>query len=262
MSKKEPINSLLRGLQIMELVAQNKQIGVREISRQLDIPRSTVSRLANNLVKSGFLVQDPQTRDFRLSFKLFRMGKRAIDNLNVRDFALPVMGEIARQTNETVNLYIPYEDELLLIEKIDSTHALKIYTRVGDRLPIYCTSVGKALLAWLDRNEREGLLLRTELKPFTPTTIYHPEELEKEVVNIRGKGYALHDEEFNVGVLAVGAPIFGPEGKVIAGISIATPAARKFFTVDELGEIVKKGARQISLACGFPQEWLKKVSLE
>ena len=250
MSIKEPINSLLRGLQIMELVAQHKQIGVREISRQLDIPRSTVSRLANNLVKSGFLFQEPQTRDFRLSFKLFRLGKRAIDNFNVRDFALPVMGEIARQTHETVNLYIPYEDELLLIEKIDATHALKIYTRIGDRLPIYCTSVGKVLLAWLDESERKDLLLRTELRPFTPKTIYHPDELEEEVVNIRGKGYALSNEEFNIGVLSVGAPIFGPEGKAIAGISIALPAARESFTADELGEIVKGGARQISFACG------------
>jgi len=245
----------------MELVAQHKEIGVREISRQLDIPRSTVSRLAGNLVKSGYLFQDLQTRDFRLSYKLFRMGKRAIDNLNVRDFALPVMSEIARQTNETVNLYIPYEDELLLIEKIDSTHALKIYTRIGDRLPVYCTSVGKALMAWLDENERKDLLLRTELKPFTPKTIYRPEELEEKIASIRAKGYAISDEEFNVGVLSVGAPIFGLEGKAIAGISIAAPATRENLTVDQLGEIVKQGAKKISLACGFPHEWLSKVSL-
>ncbi len=245
----------------MELVAQNKEIGVREISRQLDIPRSTVSRLAGNLVKSGYLFQDSRTRDFRLSYKLFRMGKKAIDNLNVRDLALPVMGEIARQTNETVNLYIPYEDELLLIEKIDSTHALKIYTRVGDRLPVYCTSVGKALMAWLDESERKDLLLRTELKPFTPKTIYQPEKLEEKVAGIRAKGYAISDEEYNVGVLSVGAPIFGLEGKAIAGISIVTPATRENLTVDELGEIVKQGVKKISLACGFPQEWLSKVSL-
>jgi len=160
------------------------------------------------------------------------------------------MGAIARQTNETVNLYIPYEGELLLIEKIDSTHALKIYTRIGDRLPIYCTSVGKALLAWMDENERKDLLLRTILKPFTPKTIYHPDELEKEVLTIRDKGYALSNEELNMGVLSVGAPIFGPEGMAIAGISIALPVTRETFTVDELGEIVKKGTTQISLACG------------
>jgi IclR family KDG regulon transcriptional repressor len=253
MAEKGTIQSLIKGLQILEIVSQTNKSGIRDISKKLDMPRSTVSRLAHTLVKCGYLLQDPDTRDFKLSFRMFHMGKRAVKNFSVEEHALSVMLDIARQTGETVNLTILQEDKVLVVEKIDSNQVIAINSRVGDLMPTYSCASGKVLLAWLPENKRKEVLSKIELKPITEKTIRNLPDLEKELVLVREKGYAIHDEELNPGVLAIAAPIFGPEETVIAAISIAAPVDRGYHTgIDKLSNIVKRGTMQISLACGFP----------
>ena len=255
MTEKGTIQSLVKGLQIMEIVSQTKKIGIREISKILDMPPSTVSRIAHTLVKCGYLVQEPDTRDFKLSFRMFQVGKGAVKNFNVREQAICVMSDIAKQTGETVNLSILQEDNILVVEKIDSNQVIAINSRVGDLMPAYSCASGKVLLAWLPEDERKEILNKTELKAITAKTICNLPDLEKDLALVKERGYAIHDEEYNHGVLAIAAPIFGAKEKVIAAISIAAPADRGFRTgINYLSNIVKKGTMQVSLACGYPHK--------
>lgn len=255
MAEKGTIQSLIKGLQILEIVSQTNKIGIRDISKKLDIPPSTVSRLVHTLVKCGYLLQDPDTRDFKLSFRMFHMGKIAVKNFSVREQAICVMSDIAKQTGETVNLTILQDDKVLVVEKIDSNQVIAINSRVGDFMPIHSCASGKVLLAWMPTDRRKEILSKIELKPITAKTIDNLPDLEKELVLVKERGYAVHDEELNPGVLAIAAPIFGAEETVIAAISIAAPVARGYLTgIDNLSNIVRKGTMQISLACGFPRK--------
>lgn len=201
------------------------ELGISDLAKRLGLAKSTVHRLASTLVEAKFLEQNQQTVKYQLGLAVFELGACVADRMDVSVQSMPYLENLMEQTGETVHLAILDETEVLYINKIESRQTIRSYTRIGRRGPLYCTGVGKALLAFQPPDKIEQLIT-AGLTPRTPNTITDPDKLRRHLSEIRDRGYAIDDEEVEIGLRCLGAPIRDHSGKVIASISLAGPSQR------------------------------------
>ena len=167
---------------------QQPELGVREAARLLKLSSSTTGRLLVAMKEAGLLTQNPQTRSYRLGGKVLAWAGCFAAAIDLREQALPSIQELHRTTQETISLYVMEGDERMCVERMESSHNVRIVARVGRRLPLYAGSAGKLFLAFLPEERREEILRATDYKPLTPYTITDPQVLRGELVNIRQAG--------------------------------------------------------------------------
>jgi len=234
--------------------------GVTELSLDLHINKSTVSKILSTLEAHRYLTQNPENRKYRLGLRFFEFGFLVADQMDLQKIAFPFMEELNKRVQETVHLVILDEFEIVYINKVESSQSLRIGTRVGGRLPAYCTGVGKVLLSGLSPEEMKKFLKKTPLKKLTPSTVTNPEKLKEALAQIRAQGYAMDNEEFSEGLVCVAAPIHNYSQRVIAAISISGPTNRmKEKNFEKLIFIIKSTAQVISKQLGFNQGRIKKA---
>lgn len=227
---------------------------VNELSRMLDLHKSTVSRLLSTLEQGGLVEQDLETGRFRLGVGLICLAGLVITHKDVRMAAGPYLQQLAETSKETVNLTIVDGGEAVNIEQVASPHIVKDIGWVGRRTPLHCTSTGKVLLAHLPEREIERHLAR-ELPSFTARTISDPTLLREELRRIRAQGCSIDQEELEEGLNAVAAPIQDHSGKVIAAVSVSGPSYRVSpLRFPELAEAVKQAAKKTSRELGCLDE--------
>lgn len=248
------VKALVKALRIFECLAEGDQPSytLTEISRRLHLHVSTVHRLMVNLLRQGFVEQDPSTGGYQLGFRVLRMGLRVLDRLDYRRVAQPLLRELNQKTQETVHLAILQGDYVVSIEKFGSPQPVGLDARLGGQMPLHCTGVGKALLAY----QSEEMLTRLAKSPgfvrFTTRTITALPQLRKELERVRERGYAVDNEEAVEGLRCVAAPVFDHTGRVAAAFSVAGPATR--LTPERLLEISPlacETSREISYRLGF-----------
>lgn len=250
------VQSLVHGLEILAVVSTATQgTGITEISRQLRLAKGSVSRLVATLVQQGFLVRDPQTARYRLSTEVWALGNKAVAGLDLRDVARPVMEELSAATMETVHITILTEDgQMVFLDKVDSTRAVRPNVQLGAPHPPYCTANGKAVLAFLPA-PRVNELLNGELRRHTSTTITRKGELQSHLETIRRQGFAVNNGEYREDLSGVAAPVFDHTGRVVASLGISLPTSRKSTRlIAELAPLVVKGAKELSSALGQRRE--------
>jgi DNA-binding IclR family transcriptional regulator len=232
--------------------ADRTEWGVTELSRELEINKSTVSKILSTFENNRFLVKNSENRKYRLGLRLFELGSLVADQMDLQKVAYPYMEELNRKVKETVHLVVMDDFEIVYINKVESLQSLRIGTRVGGRLPAYCTGVGKVLLAALPSKELNLFLKKNPLKRFTTNTITDPEKLKESLTQIRAQGYALDLEEFSQGLMCVASPIFNYSQKEIGAISISGPSHRmQEKNLEYLIALMKSTAQQISLRLGY-----------
>lgn len=204
---------------------ERPELGVTELSRALGLGKSTVHRLVSTLAAFGLVELNPETRKYRLGLKLIELGTVRLAQIELREQARPYLRRLSAQTQETVHLAILDEAAVIYIEKIESPQPLRVSSWVGKRNPAYCTGVGKTLLAYQPAATIEELVA-SGLMAHTPTTLTDPARLRAELAAIRTRGYALDNEEFQVGVRCVAAPVRDWTGQVVAALSVTAPAQR------------------------------------
>ncbi|MEW6661549.1 MAG: IclR family transcriptional regulator [Bacillota bacterium] len=222
------IQSVDRALSILEAFAPGQWLGVRELGSLVGLPKSTTYGLLITLTKRGYLVQNPENGKYKLGLKLFELGNRFIDGLDVRQEALPFLKQLNESFQETVHLVTLDADEVVYIDKVEGPRSIRMSSRVGQRNPLYCTAVGKVLMA----NMPESLVLNIinkGLKEYTPFTITDPHKLLAHLKTVRQQGYALDDQELEIGLRCVAAPIMDHLGNAVLALSVSAP-------VDRLGE--------------------------
>lgn len=233
------------------LAAHGKEVSLVELSRELNLHKSTVHRLVSVLECNGYVDKNPDNGRYRLGLRLFEMGSKAVANLDVRERARPKLERLAFQTNETVHLCVMDRDEVLYIEKVEPDRSVRLSTSVGRRMAPHCTSVGKAMLAHMSEERVLDIVRRKGLAAITPHTITRVEQLREDLDGIRAKGFSIDDEEFELGVRCVAAPIRDWTGQVSAAISISGPTFR--ITPEHLpalAEAVKAVAAEVSAELG------------
>ena len=251
--RESPSTAVARTLDVLEAIAQRPPgLTNAEISRRLQIPKSSASYLLRTLVQRGYLRREADTGRYRLGLKLLGLSRGALAGLDVREVALPLMRQLVEHCGLTAHLAILDRGEAVYIEKVDAPGFIKMDTWVGKRMELHSTSVGKTLTAGLDDTEVHEILRERGLRKLTPRTITQHGRFLKELEKVRAQGYAEDDEENSLGVHCVAAPIFNAAGQVEASLGVTgttqqvTPAA-----VPRIAEMVKETARRISHQLGF-----------
>lgn len=201
------------------------EIGISDLARRLGVAKSTVHRLAVTLVADGMLEQNPDSGKYRLGLSLFRLGSLVRRRMSVSNEARSLLRELREKVNETVHLAVLDGSEIMYVFNLESTQAIRMRSDVGVRKPAYCTAEGQAILAWqppevVERLVRDGLAART------PQTVTDPQALRKVLDGVRARGCAIEDEESELGMRCIAAPLRNDAGEVVAAIGVAGPVSR------------------------------------
>ena len=239
------LQSVERAITILKSFSLEKpERGVNELSRDLGLHKSTVSRLMKTLESGGLLSRNPESERYRLGIDLIGLAAQVVSFMDIREVARPLLRQLAEMCQETVNLSVLDAGQVVNLEQfVPHTRRVKNIGWVGRRLPPHCTATGKVLLAFLPQDEADGRhpaddrhpadgrhplnqVLQADLERFTPHTIIDPERLQEELARVREQGYAIAREELEEGLNAIAAPVYDHTGQVVASVSVAGPAYR------------------------------------
>jgi IclR family transcriptional regulator, KDG regulon repressor len=241
-----------RALTILEAIAERDNgMSNAEISRRLEIPKSSASYILRALERRGYLRRDGETSKYRLGLKALNLSRGALDGLDIRRVALPEMRRLMERSHLTSHLAVLDHGEAVYVEKVDAPGFVKMNTWVGRHMPIHCTSVGKALVAWLPEAEVKALLKEHGMRRRTSKTIVVCGRYLQELARVREQGYAVDDEENNYGVRCVAAPIFDSLNRVVASVGVSgTITQNDVDHLPKVAELVKEAARKASQQMG------------
>jgi IclR family KDG regulon transcriptional repressor len=247
------MNPLHKVFSIIETVVagQDKGVTYSEIVTALDLPKSSVHRILKDLTALGYLNFNPETKRYFGSLRLAALGAEVMSNFQLRDHVRPHLLELNRETEHTSNLAILDGTMGVYVDKVESKDlGIKLMSEIGKSFPLYCTALGKALLAYSSDGTVEKML-KTPLKAFTERTITDPKALKQELDLIQDRGYALDNEEITRGIICAAAPVFGLNRELICAISLAFPAyIKEDRGIETEIAAIKKYAALISKALG------------
>lgn len=219
------VSAASRTLAILEALSASSSLGLEDLARATGFAKPTLSRFLATLQELGYIRRDEQDR-WAITLKLFRVGSRALDHIDMHEAARPIARALAEELGETVHLGVLEGDEAVYVMKIESKYTIRMHSRVGRRVPLYCSALGKALLAFAPVAERKEILGRLKLVPFTERTIHERKALEAELDRVQARGFAEDDGENEAGIHCAGAPVFDAEGAVVAALSASWPEFR------------------------------------
>ena len=246
------ITALQRGLRLLQLFSESPHgLTAKQVAGRSRLPVSTVHRFLANLEGTGFL---NCTGDgvYHLGIACFAIGQMALGQLDIRRVSQPYLQELNRQTRETIHLTVRHGLSAVYVEKLDSPEQLRIHSRIGAAVPLYCTAVGKIMLAYMPDGEREKVLPQLSLQCPTPNTVSNLQELDAELYRVRKNGYACDLEEHELHIRCVAAPIWDHTGSVNASLSITAPVVRMAVTrLRQLAPLIQTAGLQISRELGY-----------
>lgn len=242
----------LRTIEILKLVSK-KQDGITldEICEKLDLPKTSAYDIMVTLAETGMVnVAKGQKQRYTIGLTAYRIGINYTNNLDFIGTIEPVLKVFAKDIGKTVFFGVRADHEVVYICKFEPENPIITTATVGTKNPMYCTSLGKAILAYGDESDREQVIKRIKFKKMTERTITDRESLLEELDKVREKGYALDAREVEDHMECVGAPVFGPDGKVIGAISVSS-LYKPTEDYEALGRIVKEKADDMSKLLGF-----------
>ena len=220
------MQSVERALVILETLAMYPQgIGVGEISEKTQLHKSTAHRLLATLVSKGYVRQN-QHNNYKLTLKLFELGSKSVEALDMLEIAKPYLTQIKEQVNEVVHLVVLEGKSIVYIDKVEPDTTIRMHSRIGISRPLYCTSVGKAILSTMSDQEVEAIWEETDIKQLTQYTITDLGEMKKELRLSRKRGYATDEQENELGVRCIAIPLLDYRKKACGAISISGPVER------------------------------------
>ncbi|QIS02672.1 MarR family transcriptional regulator [Nocardia brasiliensis] len=220
------MRNVLNTLRVLEEVAARQPIGVGELSRVLQMPKSSVQRVLVTLDAAGWIrPASGEITRWVLTTKALAVGSRAGGDLGLRGVALPIMEDLRRHTEETIHLTIPEDGKMVLIERLETDKPVRTNMALGHSLPLHASANGKALLAHSDPDVVRKLVTG-ELPSYTATTITDPDALHTELAEIRTRGFAVNRGEWRSDVGAVAAVVLDGAGRPVASLSVNVPISR------------------------------------
>lgn len=253
MKEKKKIQSIERMNEILTYLSE-KPRGERlsTISRELMLNKSTAFGIISTLEQMGYLGQDQDTGRYYLDLKLFELGQAAYARLDLASVAKPFVTNLSKKCGETVHIAVLSDTEVVYLDKVEGSKAMRVSSQIGGRQPVYCTALGKALLANSSDEVINETIPKIEFEKLTDTTITGVANFKKELENIKQQGYAIDNQESEMGLYCIAAPIFSGEGKTIAALSVAGMISRiRDEGGQELVDAVVNTAAEISRGLGY-----------
>ena len=210
---------------LKEFSAQEPELGITSLAQRLGLAKSTVHRLASTLLAEGFLEQNPISERYRLGLSLFALGTLVRRRMDVSREALPYLHELRDRTGESVHLAVLERSEIMYLFNLESQQAIGVRSYLGLRKPAFCTSEGRALLAF-SPPEVVSRIVKKGLIPLTQNTTTEPAALHELLAQVKAKGYAVDDGESEEGMRGLAAPVWNASGAVVAAVGLAGPISR------------------------------------
>lgn len=227
MEDKNPIQVADRLFGALELLAENGDAGVMEVSTALGLNKSTAHRVLNSLIYMGYARQNEETGRYEPSLKVVDLANKVMKHVDIVQAVRPYLRKLMEMTDETVHFVERDGVDAVYIDKIESyRNGIQMVSRIGSRIPLYCSGVGKAMAAELDEHEVEEIWNRSRILPLTPYTITDFETFRRELSEIRERGYALDNEENESGVRCIAVSLKDYTGRVKYAFSISAPVSR------------------------------------
>lgn len=221
MPQRPLVPALERGLAILEILAQSKGgLTLSQLTRYLNLPKSSVHCLLRTFEENGYIYKQVSNGKYRLTLRLSDLALRALNGNSLREQAHPFLKRLAEQTGIAAHLGIVERRACVLIDKVTPPGAYRSATWVGKQVSLHCTAIGKALAAWLPEQELDQIVNERGLMRYNDNTICSFRKLKDELVLVRAHGYSLDDEEEEIGVRCLGAPVFHANGEILAAVSI------------------------------------------
>jgi IclR family KDG regulon transcriptional repressor len=225
------IQSLARGLKILDLLAQEQDgISITELAVTLGVDKASASRLVSTLARYGYAEKDEKSRRYHLGLQVVSLSRTLLSRLPLRDSAEPFLRQLMERTGECAHLAVPAQGKVLYIDQVESPATLRVNAQVGTMNPAHCTALGKIFLAF------GGLELPLSLDSYTPRTISDLHALRSHLDEVRSKGFAVDDEEFELGVRCIAVPVYDYNAKLIGSVGISGPSAR--MTQERLPDLI------------------------
>jgi DNA-binding IclR family transcriptional regulator len=248
------VQSVDRALDILESFDFNaEELGVTELAHKLNLHKNNVFRLLATLEVRGYIEQDRKSGNYRLGIKTFEIANVFLHHLGLRRQARPILEELVNKCDETANLAILDGSDVIYILMHETSQTVRIVLRLGQRLPAHCTAAGKAQLAFESADRLQLLFKDTPLRKLTENTIVRPEALREHLREVAKVGFALDNEEFELGVRCLAAPVRDYSHKVVASVGLSGPLSR--FSMEriekELVPLVKEAGEKISERLGY-----------
>jgi IclR family pca regulon transcriptional regulator len=255
--------SLSRGLDIIKAFGSSEQEIVRpsnmrpadaltlsEVAERTGLARAVVRRFLYTLVELGYAMTDGKY--FRLTAKILDLGYACLSSFSLPKIAERFLEEVTLETKESSSASVLDGDEIVYIARLQTRRIMSVSLSIGSRLPAFCTSMGRILLAHLPVETLERYLKTAKLQQFTDRTISDPETLRKELSTVLKQGYALVDQELEIGLRSLAVPVFASGGRIAAAINIGTQAARitKGEVLQQFLPVLRKAAKNISSCLG------------
>ncbi len=248
------VQSVSKALDILEvLVFSDEELGATELSQTLQIQKTSTSRLLHTIEQRGYVEHNLETGNYRIGLKAFEMGQVYLHQLGLLQAAKPIITSVVEKCDESAYIATLRGNDEVYLDVIQTSKPLRLASRVGSIAPAYCTAAGKVQLAYLPPEDLEKRLSSTNFVSMTDETIVDVEELRKDLSLIADRGYAMDDQEFELGVRCIGVPIWDHTGQVIAGVSLSGPISR--MTDERVGKellpMMLEAGREISRRLGF-----------
>ncbi len=238
------VKSLVKAVNVLECFSvQNPELGITEIATMLDTQKSTVHNILTTFQKLGYISQNPDNGKYSLGIKLLQFSYIINSHIGIRKFLFPYMRKLFEESGETTYMGIPRECEVIYIECLAANGMAASRSIQGEHAPMSCTAIGKAMLAYMPEMFNKAC---ADLKKFTDTTITTPDALRENLALTRERGYSVDDMEHEYGIVCVGFPVFGLNGKVIAALSVSGPSLR--FDSERLVKVGEMGKRILAEA--------------
>lgn len=243
------VQSVDRALDLLEALAGSEgEVSITSLASRTSLHVSTVHRLLTTLLRRGYVRQNPDTSRYFAGAKLATLAEGRSRFNELRHRARPILRALTEQTRETSNLVVLDDITAVYIETVPSPQVVRLFTAIGNRVPLHATGAGKALLSWLSPDRRDALIDRLELRAHTMRTIVERAALRRALEEIRERGYAVDDEEYDDGVRCVAVAV-GPIGTPLAAISISAPANRlSRQRGGELAPLLRRSATELAEA--------------
>ena len=244
---REKTSALRKALAVVEfLLADETPQSLSVIARHLGVPRQTAHRIVRQLADEGLIRREPPRDHYSLGPRMIRLSLATLRFSWAAGPMHAVLRELVDEAGETCNLGVLDHDRVIYLDRVECAWPIQIQVRVGDRLPIHATAVGKLLLAHLPTRSRQRLMAALPLTRYTPSTITSAEALAAALGGIRKQGFAMNDQENTEGLLAVAVPIRDTAGAVVAGLALHAPTARiSVERAHELVPVLKAGAKKM-----------------
>jgi DNA-binding IclR family transcriptional regulator len=246
------LHSLDRAVAVLDLLGESDTaLSLAEVCQRMSLHKSTAHRSLMVLERSALIERTPENR-YRLGLKLYELGNRAVEQIDLRTRVHPYFRRLAAQVGETVHLSVLQKTSIVYLDKVEPNRRVCVSSKTGTSNPVYCTSMGKAMLAFQPPEVIDQIVSKIRFVRYTHKTITSKEALLKALERVRRRGYAIDDQEIEMGVRCIGAPIFNDKNYAIAAVSVSGPASRITVpTTSEIAEHVLRCCRDISLSLGL-----------